>query len=110
MKLVYSLLIFLAVSAFSADIVWKFIDSSELIAADFQPVEEDMDDPIEEEEEDPSGEKEQKEQKGKEPVWFYTSALVFSLFVTEDSNEPAHRPEFIEHLFQSPPFCPPELV
>ncbi len=109
MKLVYSLLIFMAVSAISADIVWKFIESSDLIAADFQPVEEDMDDPLEEEE-DTSNEKERKEQKEKEPVWMLPHALVYQLISLESSSQPVHVPAFADHLFQAPPFCPPELV
>jgi len=108
MKLVYSLLIFLAVSAISADIVWKLIESSDLIAADFQPVEEDMDDPLEEEE-DPC-EKERKEQKEKEPVWMLPHALVYQLISDESSAEPFHRPDFFDHHFQARLFCPPELV
>jgi len=105
MKFVFSLLIALAVSAISLDVVLKFVDSSELLASGESSNEDgDADDQSEDSPED------DEQLKTKEFYW-NSHEEVFAAFpasVTTTVN--THIAIFIDHPLQATPFSPPELT
>lgn len=102
MKIVFSVLLFLAISALSADIVLKFVDSSRVLACDKLP---DPDDPIQDLNDDEDDEA--RELKLFFEVFGASSSKLEPLAMTARN---AHIAPFTEHPLQSPPFSPPELV
>jgi len=109
MKFVFSLLIVFAVSAITADIVLKFVDSSEVLASGENSNEDgDPDDQQEDDSKDDS--KDDEQQKTKEFYWISFEQVSESFTASVKTSMNTHIAIFIDHPLQSTPFSPPELA
>jgi len=110
MKSVFCLLMFLAVSAISVDIVTKFVDSLEISATTAQAgnpdSDADSDDPLK----DPSDNEDDEELREKELFWEEFRFLPVRLDRPSNTELSSRIDFFIEYPLQAVPFSPPELA
>ena len=110
MKSVFCLLMFLAVSAISLDIVTKFVDSVETVSMATEAGDSDSDTDSEDPLKDPSDNEDDEQLREKELFWEEFRFLAFRLDRPDSVQLSSRIDFFIEHPLQSPPFSPPDLV